>query len=50
MQGKTLVEVALRHERAVTSVLVLVTLASWAWIALMARDMYGSDARGRRRG
>jgi predicted metal-binding membrane protein len=42
MQGKTLVEVALRHERAVTSVLVLVMLASWAWIVVMADDMYGS--------
>ena len=40
--GKTLLETALRHERAVTAVLVLVTLASWTWIALMARDMYGT--------
>ena len=40
-EGRTLLEAALRHERAVTSVLALVTLASWTWIALMARDMYG---------
>ena len=39
---KTLLEVALRHERAATAVLVLVTLACWMWIALMAHDMYGS--------
>ena len=41
-EDRTLLETALRHERAVTSVLVLVTLASWIWIALMARDMYGT--------
>jgi predicted metal-binding membrane protein len=41
-QGRTLLEAALEHERAVTSVLVLVTLASWAWIVAMAHDMYGS--------
>jgi predicted metal-binding membrane protein len=39
---KTLLQTALEHERAVTTVLVLVTLASWAWMALMAHDMYGS--------
>jgi len=39
---KTLLEAALRHDRAVASVLVLVTLACWIWIALMAYDMYGS--------
>ncbi|MCC6194385.1 MAG: DUF2182 domain-containing protein [Burkholderiales bacterium] len=38
----SLLEIALHHERAVTSVLVLVTLASWTWIAAMAHDMYGS--------
>jgi predicted metal-binding membrane protein len=41
-EGKTLLEAALQHERAVTSVLVLVTLASWTWIVLMAHDMYGT--------
>src|SRR5512147_1761069 len=40
--ARTLLEAALRHERAVTAVLVVVTLGSWAWIALMAHDMYGS--------
>src|SRR6202008_1980143 len=42
LEGKTLLEVALRRERAVTSVLVLVTLASWIWIVLMAHDMYAT--------
>ena len=41
-EGRTLLEAALQHERAVTSVLVLVTLASWAWIVVMAWDMYGT--------
>lgn len=41
-EARTLLEAALRHERAVTAVLVVVTLGSWAWIALMAHDMYGS--------
>lgn len=41
-QDKTLLETALWHERAVTSVLILITLASWIWIVLMARDMYGT--------
>jgi predicted metal-binding membrane protein len=40
--GRTLLEAALHNEPVVTSVLVLATLASWTWIALMARDMYGS--------
>jgi predicted metal-binding membrane protein len=35
-------EAALRHERAVTSVFVLITLVSWTWIVLMAQDMYGT--------
>lgn len=38
----TVLEAALRHERAATSVLVLVTLAGWTWIVLLARDMNGS--------
>ncbi len=39
----TLLEVALRHERGVLLVvLVIVPVASWTWIALMARDMYGT--------
>jgi predicted metal-binding membrane protein len=33
----------LRHDRAVIAiVLIAVTLAAWTWIALMARDMYGT--------
>ena len=41
-KGRTLLETALRHDRALMAVLVLVTLACWMWIALMAHDMYGS--------
>jgi predicted metal-binding membrane protein len=41
LEGRTLLEAALKHERSVTLVLVLVTLASWTWIILMAHDMYG---------
>ncbi len=38
----TLLEAALRHDRAPLAVMViLVPLVSWAWIVLMARDMYG---------
>jgi predicted metal-binding membrane protein len=41
--GPTLLEIALRREHRVTfSVLAAITIASWAWIAVMARDMYGS--------
>jgi predicted metal-binding membrane protein len=40
--GRTLLESALKHERVVTATLiVLIPLVCWAWIALMARDMYG---------
>jgi predicted metal-binding membrane protein len=40
---QTLLESALKHDRGVTLfVLVAIPLASWTWIALMARDMYGS--------
>ena len=40
---RTMLELALKHERAVAAtLLVLVPLACWAWIALMARDMYGT--------
>lgn len=40
---RTLLEVALRNERAVTAtLLVLVPLAGWVWIAAMAEDMYGT--------
>jgi predicted metal-binding membrane protein len=42
LEGRTFLETALRHERAVVAVLALVTLASWAWIAVMAIDMYGT--------
>jgi predicted metal-binding membrane protein len=39
----TLLETALQHDRRVTLVvLVAIPLASWAWIAVMARDMYGT--------
>jgi predicted metal-binding membrane protein len=41
--GRTLLESALKHERAVTATLtVLIPLACWTWIALMAQDMYGT--------
>jgi predicted metal-binding membrane protein len=42
LEGRTFLEAALRHQRAVVVVLLLVTLASWAWIAVMATDMYGT--------
>jgi len=39
----TLLETALQHDRGVMLVvLVALPLASWTWIALMARDMYGT--------
>jgi predicted metal-binding membrane protein len=41
-QNKTLLEAALQYERALVLVLALVTLASWAWIVLMADDMHGT--------
>ena len=42
-EGRTLVESALQHERLVTATLIIVIpLVSWTWIALMARDMYGA--------
>ena len=38
----TLVEHALRHDRATLAVLLVLTpLFSWLWIVVMARDMYG---------
>jgi hypothetical protein len=38
----TLLESALRDERGTATVLlVLLPLVSWAWIAVMANDMYG---------
>lgn len=41
--GRTLLESALKHERVVTATLVIVIpLACWTWIAFMAIDMYGS--------
>ena len=41
--ARTLVEAALADEpRVTTALLVAIPLASWTWIALMARDMYGS--------
>jgi predicted metal-binding membrane protein len=41
--GRTLLEAALKHERVVTATLIVVIpLACWTWIALMARDMYGT--------
>jgi predicted metal-binding membrane protein len=43
LEARTLVEAAVQHERRVTvTLLVLIPLACWTWIALMARDMYGS--------
>jgi predicted metal-binding membrane protein len=40
---RTLVELAVAHERWVTATLIiLIPLACWTWIALLARDMYGS--------
>lgn len=45
LQGRTLLEAALKHERWVTAtLLVLVPVACWAWIVVMADDMYGSMA------
>jgi predicted metal-binding membrane protein len=39
----TLLETALQHDRGVLLVvLVAIPLAAWIWIALMARDMYGT--------
>jgi predicted metal-binding membrane protein len=38
-----MLESALRHDRAVLAVvLILIPLACWSWIAVMARDMYGT--------
>jgi predicted metal-binding membrane protein len=43
LQHRTLVESALRHERAVlVTVLILIPVICWSWIAVMARDMYGT--------
>src|SRR5262245_38246732 len=40
---KTLVERIFQHERiALVAVLTGVTLACWAWIVPMSRDMYGA--------
>jgi predicted metal-binding membrane protein len=40
---RTLIEIAVAHERWVTAtLLVLIPLACWTWIVLLARDMYGS--------
>jgi predicted metal-binding membrane protein len=42
-QAPTLLETALQHDRRVMLfVLVAIPLASWTWIVLMARDMYGT--------
>ena len=41
--GRTLLEAALKHERVVTATLIVVIpLVCWTWIALMAQDMYGT--------
>ena len=37
----TVLESALRHERGPLVVLALCAAAAWAWIVVMARDMYG---------
>jgi len=39
--GPTLLESALRSERASAAVLLSVALLAWLWIGAMARDMYG---------
>ena len=42
-EGRPLIEAALKQERLVTAtLLILIPLACWTWIALMARDMYGT--------
>src|SRR5688572_12387197 len=42
-EGRTLLETALKHERVlVGTVLILIPLACWTWIAVMAHDMYGA--------
>src|SRR5688572_22140470 len=42
-QTPTLLETALQHDRRVMLfVLVAIPFASWTWIVLMARDMYGT--------
>lgn len=41
--ARTLVEAAVRRERLVTAtLLVVIPIACWTWIVLMARDMYGT--------
>jgi len=41
--SRTLIELALARERWVTaSLIVFIPLACWAWIVLLARDMYGT--------
>jgi len=41
--GSTLLESALKRERVVAATLIVVIpLGCWTWIALMARDMYGA--------
>src|SRR5512139_70820 len=41
--GRTLLESALKHERVVTvTLIVVIPLVCWTWIALMADDMYGT--------
>lgn len=41
--GRTLLESALKHERVVTvTLIVVIPLVCWTWIALMAQDMYGT--------
>src|SRR5690348_12948486 len=41
MAVSTLPERLIRHERALLVVPALVAAACWAWIVVMARDMYG---------
>lgn len=42
-QSRTWLETALQREHRVTiAILAVIVLASWIWIAVMARDMYGS--------
>lgn len=41
-RGRTLIESALAHDRLLIAAVISVTLACWAWIVLLARDMYGT--------
>ena len=42
LESRTLVESALQHERGVAAALLVLAIACWTWIAVMATDMYGT--------